>query len=902
MSIKCPACDFENPDGSRLCSHCAAPLPSSEETPSSFTKTLVTSREELTSGTTFARRYQIIKELGKGGMGRVYKALDREINEEVAVKLLKPEIAADKSTIERFRNELKIARKVTHKNVCRMHDIGKEEETYFITMEYVEGEELKGLIKRKGKIPEKEAIKIAQQICEGLAEAHDLGVIHRDLKPQNIMIDKRDRTKIMDFGIARSVEAPGVTMTGTIIGTPDYISPEQADGQEADQRSDIYSLGVMLYEMVTGSVPFKGDTALSVAVKHKTEIPSDPRMITPEVSEDLSWMIMKCMEKDREQRYQSADEVLSDLDRVEKGIPLDRVPVKGIQLFFRSLFQRLRERKIIQTLAAFIGGGFLVLEFVHWILIDHYHFPETTLDITFITLLCALICTLAWQWFRGIRRPRRFKPEFILIPLFILVTVFFDARLFRQMGKPGTEAVSETRWKNSIAVLPFVNMSADEEQEYFCDGLTEEMINRLSNIRELKVPARTSVFSFKGEKIDIHDVGQKLKVDKVLEGSVRKAGNQLRITAQLINVADGYHIWSEKWDCEMDDVFSVQDEISLAVVNKLKLQLLGDEKDKVEKQHTKDLDAYNLYLKGAYFMNRLSEESIKKGMDFFQQAIDRDPTYALAYAELARAYTNLGIWRFMFPKDAFPKAKALAKKALEIDETLGEAHASLAFTNMVYDWDWPAAGREFKRSIELNPGYASALQRYSLYLTAMRRYDESLKKARLAQELDPLSLLINTNIAIILHAQGYYDQAIEQCRKVLEMDPNFSQGLLWLGKAQAMKGDYEEAIATFQKTVELGLPWGTGCLGFTYGLSGQRDKAEELLQQLLELSKKQYILPAFIVWIYAGLGDADKTFEWIEKCYEEQDSWLYFFDHVPELDLIRPDPRFKAMLKRLNLE
>ena len=474
MAVKCPKCNSDNTDTAKFCSECATPLQPSKDI--GVTKTLETPVGEFTRGTLFAERYEIIEELGRGGMGNVYRVEDTKTKEEIALKLIKPEIASDEKTIDRFRNELTTARKIRHKNVCGMYDLGEHKGTYFITMEFVPGEDLKSFIRRSKRLSIPSAISIAQQVCEGLEEANRLGVVHRDLKPSNIMIDKEGNARIMDFGIAWSIKTKGITGAGVMIGTPEYMSPEQVEGKEVDQRSDIYSLGVILYEMVTGRVPFEGDTALSVAMKHKSEIPKNPKELNAQISEDLSRVVLKCMEKDKKKRYRNTEGLLSELEKIKSPI---------------------------------------------------------------------------------------------------------------------AESITVSEWKNSIAVLPFTNISADPEQEYFCDGISEELINSLTQISDLRIVARTSAFSFKGKDVDIEEIGRKLKVDKVLEGSVRKAGNRLRITAQLINVSDGYHLWSERYDREMEDVFVIQDEITLAIVDKLKIKLLGKEKQGLAKRHTDNQEAYD---------------------------------------------------------------------------------------------------------------------------------------------------------------------------------------------------------------------------------------------------------------------------------------------------------------------
>lgn len=401
MGIKCPKCHYENPDDTLYCGKCAASLESPKDIHVAATKTLETTVKHLTTGSIFAGRYQVIEELGKGGMGTVYKVLDREIKENVALKLLNPEIASDGQVIERFRNELKFARKITHKNVCRMYDLNKHENTPYITMEYVSGEDLKSTLRRVGHLSTAKAVYVAKQVCDGLAEAHKLGVVHRDLKPQNIIIDDKGHARIMDFGIARSLKAKGVTTTGMIIGTPDYISPEQVEGIEVDPRADIYSMGVILYEMLTGDVPFEGKTPMSIALKHKTEIPREPKEFNPQIPDGLNQLVMKCLEKKREKRYQNTTEIHKELTKIEKNIPTKEMILERKTNFLMIFLRKLKERKIIHTLAAFIGGGAALIEFAHHILVGHYHLPKIVVDYIIAALIIAMLSTVSWQWFLG---------------------------------------------------------------------------------------------------------------------------------------------------------------------------------------------------------------------------------------------------------------------------------------------------------------------------------------------------------------------------------------------------------------------------------------------------------------------------------------------------------------------
>jgi len=829
--MKCPKCHFENPADTSFCGNCGTEFYPSEKASVPQTETIQAAKKELKTGSTFARRYQIIEDLGKGGMGEVYKVFDKEIKEKVALKLLNPEIAADNKTIERFRNELKFARKIGHRNVCRMYDLGKEEGSYYITMEYVPGEDLKSTIIRVGQLSVGKAIFIARQICEGLAEAHRLGVMHRDLKPQNIMLDKDGNARIMDFGIARSLTTKGITDSGVIIGTPEYMSPEQVEGKETDHRTDIYTLGVILYEMVTGRVPFKGDTPLSIAVKHKTETPKNPKEANSQIPEDLSRLILICMEKDKEKRYQNIEEILSELKTIEKEIPTKEriLPKKKIR---KEKISRIKWKNF-----ALYGGAAA-----------------------------------------------------------IILILFIVGRFFLFTGRQETI--------NSIAVLPLKNLSGDPEQEYFAEGMTDALISNLAKIEALTVISRQSVMRYKRTEKSLPQIARELNVGAVVEGTVLRSGQRVRITAQLIEARTDRHLWAESYERGLRDILLLQSEVARAIAHEIQVKLKPQEEALLASTDQIEPEAYEFYLKGRFHWNKRSAEELKKGLEYFQKAIEKDPNWALAYAGLADSYSILGEYSVLPPKETYPKAKAAALKALEIDDGIAEAHTALALAKRDYDWDWLGAEKEYKRAIELNPSYPIAHQWYAEYLSSMGRHDEALEEIRRAQELDPLSLIINAVRGMILYYARQYDQSIEQCRKTIDLDSTFIPARYFLGWNYAQKGMYEEAIAEMQEAVKLsrGNPRYIAELGATYAMAGKKGDAFKILEELKKLSKQRYISPFYTAIIYTALRDDHQALEWLEKAFAERSYPMVWLKMRPTFDSLRSNPKFTALLQKMDLE
>ena len=731
--------------------------------------------------------YKILEKIGAGGMGVVYKAEDTRLKRDVAIKFLPHQFTASDELRERFKVEAQATATLNHPNIAVIHAIEEINDEMFIVMEYIDGHELR---QKTGSTPLtlKETLDIALQVASGLCAAHDKGVVHRDIKSANIMVTNKGQVKILDFGLAKIRGGSHLTKVGMTLGTVEFMSPEQTQGKEADQRSDIWSLGVVLYEMLTGRLPFEGKYEQAVLYSILNEDPHPIRELRNDVSSELAQVIEKTLQKDPANRYQNCQDLYDDLKRIQSP-PKSKVP--GIE-----------------------------------------------------------------------------------------------------------ESIP------SIAVLPFLNMSMDPENEYFSDGLSEDIINSLTKIKDLRVVARTSAFFFKGKEIDVRDIGKKLNVNAVLEGSVQKSKNRLRITAQLINTADGFHLWSEQYNRIADDVFAIQDEITLTIVEKLKVELLKEEKDTVVKHAAQSQEAYNLYLRGRYYLNKRTEETIKQSITYFQQALNKDPNYAYAYAGLADSYNLLGAGDYgvLPPNEAFPEAKKAAEKALSLDNTLAEAYTALAWTRTVYEWEWKGGEEAYQRAIELNPGYAPAHHWYGMYLTIIRRHDEAITETKKAMEFDPLSLIINSDMAWVLHRAREYDLAIAQCHKTLSIDPHFSVAHWNLGQNYHQKGMYKEAIIEFQKAIDFsgGNPVFWTDLGHTYAVSGNRKKAFEILARLNQFSKTRYILPHLPAIIYIGLGDKDQALEWLEKACKDRTDFIIEANVDPKLDSLRTDSRFKALLNRVG--
>jgi TolB-like protein/Tfp pilus assembly protein PilF len=571
------------------------------------------------------------------------------------------------------------------------------------------------------------------------------------------------------------------------------------------------------------------------------------------------------------------------------------------------LMTKLRKRGILRALAGFVGGAFLLIEFGHHILVNHYHFPKQTVDIIIISLVTALLCVLTRQWFAGVEKPRKIKFEWILIPLLIFIGGILNFNQVMQFGREKLKEFSDYKtqeWENSIAVLPFANMSNDADQEYFCDGLTEDLITALSNIDDLKVVARTSAFAFKGKQDDIRKIGKELNVKNVLEGSVRKSNDQLRITAQLIDVDTGFHRWSGRFDKDMEDVFAIQDEITLAIVDALSLKLLGQDKSEATKHETENSEAYDFLLRGRFHSNNRTEEGIKLGIEFFEKAVEADPNFALAYAALAELYTLLPAVSTVPAPEANIKGKEYALKALNLDNTLAEAHA-VAGDIKITEYDWAGAEKDYLYAIQLNPGFAPSYNKYGYNLMCWGRFEEGVNMMKKAIEFDPYNLNYTRNLGRIFYFEGSYEDAVSVLHGTIDINPIFTIVHLSLALVHVQQSEYKEALDAVKKEEEAQGKWNPvlDCIsGIIYARMEQADKAREILYDLLERSKELYISPYYLAALSVALGEIDQGFELLDQAYKDGDFWVRELKVDPLFEDVRSDLRYDTMLKKLRLK
>ncbi|NOT48401.1 MAG: protein kinase, partial [Acidobacteria bacterium] len=761
--------------------------------------------------------------------------------------------------LQRVLREAQAASALNHPHICTIYEVNDDGDTPFIAMEYVAGETLDKKIETG--LEPNQTLEIALQIADALTEAHAHNIVHRDIKPANVIVTPRGRVKVLDFGLAKKISAESddetqkiISQSGTIIGTASYMSPEQAKGQEVDERSDIFSFGVVLYEMTAGRPPFDGESTMDVigSILHKE--PAPLHRLMPEVSPDLERVINKALRKDREERYQTAKDLLVDLKEIKQ------------ELEFQNKLERTappnREKADTQMIGATTG-----------------HAERATSSAEY-----------------AISEIRKHKFASLVVLVFLLLAIggssfwYFNAH------------PSNTLQIESIAVLPFVNESGNAEVEYLTDGMTESLINSLSNLPNLSVQARSSVFHYKGLNVEPKKVATDLNVQAVLNGRVVQRGDDLTLFLSLVDAQTGKAVWGEQYNRKLADLVALQTDITRDVSQKLRARLSKADEKILTKNYTENAEAFQLYMKGRFYLIRGIMSESDKSISCFQQAIEADPNYALAYSGLADAYRARVVGGGDSPAEFMPKAKAAAEKAIEIDDTLAEGHAALGLIIFWYDWDWNAAENQYKRALQLDPNSADSLQYYAVFLSNTGRHAEALAKIKRARELDPLSLRINAVEGMLLLHAGQTDEAIARLQKTLELDPNYRLANSFVARAYIEKGMFAEAATATHKAKELAPDsWEINSFGaYALAKSGKLTEARAELDAMLKVSKTRYASPYGIALVYNGLGETEKTLDYLEKAFAEKDVRMVFLKVEPKWNNLRSEPRFIALMRRMN--
>ncbi|HEY8205457.1 MAG TPA: protein kinase [Pyrinomonadaceae bacterium] len=822
----------------------------------------------LAAGTKLGR-YEIRSKIGEGGMGEVYLAQDTKLDRKVALKILPTEVAADPNRMSRFVQEAKAASALNHPNIITIHEIDQTDAVHFIATEFIDGETLRNRL-RQTSIKLGEVLDVATQIASALSAAHTAGIIHRDIKPENVMLRRDGIVKVLDFGLAKlterisgdsiDTEAPTRvavnTEPGLVMGTVSHMSPEQARGLVVDARTDIFSLGVVLYEMVARRLPFEGSTSSEVVGSILSEKEPPPlARYSREAPAELERIVSKALRKEREQRYQTTKDLLLDLQSLKQ------------QLEFEARLER--------SLHPDTSGG------------------QTTVSGASSTLSgeAATTTPIAESLATRIKR-RRLS---LMIAVVVLIVAASGLTYLYYFARPASAI-------DSIAVLPLVNASNDPNTEYLSDGISEALINSLTELQQLRVIARTTAFRYKGKDVDPKAIGRELNVRAVLMGRVRQFGDSFNVQVDLVDATTGAQLWGQEYERKASDLLSVKQTIAREVIDKLRLQLSGDEQRKLAKRDTKNAEAYQFYLRGRYFWNKRTAEGIKKAIEQFQQAIDHDPNYALGYVGLADCYLVLEEYTGAPADETLPKARAFVDRAFQIDSSLVEAHTSSAF---IYQgmWRWPEAEEEYKRAIVLNPNYPTVHHWLSIYLRIRTRFDDALREIKRAQELDPLSPIIGNNVSEVYLLKKDLNSAIAEAMKLVELDPAFPLAHESLGLAYLKQEHYNEAITEFQKAVELSARGSEylSDLGLSYALAGRRAEALQILKELAEKHARHESVGQDLARVYVGLGENDQAFAWLEKDFQQRSGRLPFITWWPYFDSLRSDQRYVDLVRRMGL-